>query len=222
EVLTFTYSLATGALRPPSRTVTPTAPYCPLTWTAVRSGNWFTITPTSGRTPTDSIRIQPLTTTLSGYAVGRYTGTITVTVTNPPGTINGTQRMTVTVDVGRPRLGDLPPVLTFTYFVSDSMLLPSAHTLDLRNVGSEDPLAWTAVRSGAWFTFAPASGTTPQTLWITPTGLPITMPVTLTGRLTVTVVSPTGTISPVQSTSLALRVVSGASWRAFLPCVLRH
>jgi hypothetical protein len=222
EVLTFTYSLATGALRPPSRTVTPTALYCPLTWTAVRSGNWLTITPTSGRTPTDSIRIQPLTTTLSGYAVGRYTGTITVTVTDPPGTVNGIQRVTVTVDVGQPRLGDLPSVLTFTYFISDGMLLPPAHTLDLRNVGSDDVLAWTAVRSGTWFTFTPVSGMTPQTLWITPTGLSIITPVTLTGRLTVTVVSPTGTLSPVQSTSLALRVVSGASWRAYLPCVLRH
>lgn len=221
SVLTFTYSLATGVLRPPSRTVTPTALHCPLTWTAARSGNWFTITPTSGQASTNSIRIQPLTTTLSGYTIGRYTGTITVTVTDPPGTINGIQQMTVTVDVGWPRLADLPPVLTFTYFVSDSTLFPAAHPLDLRNVGSEDPLAWTALRSGTWFTFTPASGTAPQTLWITPTVLPTT-PVTLTGRLTVTVISPTGTLSPVQSTALALRVVSGASWRAYLPCVLRH
>lgn len=221
EVLTFTYSLAMGALRPPSRTVTPTALSCPPTWTAVRSGDWFTITPTSGRSPTDSIRIQPLTTTLSGYAVGRYTGIITVTVTDPPEMANGIQRVTATVDVGWPRLGDLPSVLTFTYFISDGMLLPSAHTLDLRNVGSEDVLAWTAVRSGTWFTFAPVSGMTPQTLWITPTEIPNT-PVTWTGRLTVSVISPTGTISPVQSTSLVLRVISEASWRAYLPCVLRH
>lgn len=221
EVLTFTYSLATGALRPPSRTVTPTAPYCPLTWTAVRSGNWFTVTPASGRAPTDSLRVQPLTATLSGYAVGRYTGTITVTVTDPPGTANSPQRITVTVDVGRPRLGDIPPALTFTYFISDGMLLPPAQMLDLRNVGSDDPLAWTTLRSGTWFTFSPPSGTTPQTLWITPTALPIT-PVTLTGRLTVAVVSPTGTLSPVQSTSLALQVVGGNSWRVYLPCVLRQ
>lgn len=221
EVLTFTYSLATGVSRPSSRTVTPTALYCPLNWTATWNGDWFTITPTSGRTPTDSLRIQPLPTTLSGYVVGRYTGTITVTVTDPPGTINGVQRMTVTVDVGRPRLADIPSALTFTYFISDSTLLPAAHPLALQNVGSEDPLAWTAVGSGTWFTFAPVSGTTPQTLWITPTTLPNT-PLTLTGRLTVTVVSPTGTLSPVQSTALALRVVSEASWRAYLPCVMRH
>ncbi len=221
SVLTFTYNLATGALRPPGRTITPTALYCPLNWTVARDGNWFTVTPTSGRTPTDSLQVQPLTTTLSGYAVGRYTGTITVTVTDPPGTINSPQRITVTVDVGRPRLADLPPVLTFTYFVSDSTLIPSVHLLDLRNVGSEDPLSWTALRSGTWFTFAPASGTTPQTLWITPTVFPDT-PVTLTGRLTVTVISPTGTLSPVQSTALTLRVVPQASWFAYLPCVMRH
>ncbi len=218
---TFTYSLATGALRPPGRTVTPTALYCPLNWTAVRSGDWFTITPASGRPPTDSIRIQPLTATLSGYAVGRYTGLITVTVTDPPGAVNGTQRMTVTVDVGRPRLADIPPALTFTYFISDGTLLPPAHMMDLRNIGSDDPLAWTTLRSGTWFTFSPLSGMTPQTLWITPTGLP-TAPVTLTGRLTITVVSPTGPLSPVQSTALALRVVAGASWHTYLPCVLRH
>lgn len=221
EVLTFTYSLATSVLRPPGRTVTPTALYCPLTWTAVRSGDWFTITPTSGRTPTDSLRVQPLTATLSGYAVGRYMGTVTVTVTDPPGTANSPQRLTVTVDVVRPHLGNLPPALTFTYFLSDGMLIPAAHVLDLRNVGSEDSLEWTAVRSGTWFTFAPASGTTPQTLWVTPTVFPTT-PVTLTGRVTVTVLSPTGVLSPVQSTSLALRVVGETSWRVYLPCVLRQ
>lgn len=221
EVLTFTYNLATGALRPPSRTVTPTAPYCPLTWTAVRSGDWFTTTPTTGRTPTDSLRIQPLTTVLSGYTVGRYTGTVTVTVTDPPGTTNSPQRITVTVDIVRPRLGNLPPALTFTYFLSDSALIPPAYTLDLRNIGSEDPLEWTAAGNGAWFTFTPSSGTTPQTLWVTPTALP-TIPVTLTGRLTVTIISPSGTLNPVQSTSLALEVVERASWRVYLSCVLRQ
>ncbi len=222
EVLTFTYSLATDVLRPPGRTVTPTALYCPLTWTAVRSGDWFTITPTSGRTPTDGIRVQPLTTVLSGYAARRYTGTVTVTVTDPPGTVNGVQRVTVTVDVGWPRLGGLPPVLTFTYFISGQYADPlRPRRSACCNVGSDDPLAWTALRSGTWFTFAPASGTTPQTLWLTPTLLP-TAPVTLTGRLTVTVVSPTGTLSPTQPILLTLRAVSQASWHAYLPCVFRH
>jgi hypothetical protein len=222
EVLTFTYSLATGLVRPPTRTLTPTASYCPLTWTAVRSGEWFTITPTSGRTPTDSIWIQPLTSTLSGYPVGRYTGTLTVTVTDPPGTANGVQRVTVTVDVVQPRLGNLPPALTFTYFISDDNLIPPTHARDLHNIGSEDVLTWIAAQSGTWFTFAPSSGTTPRTLWITPTGFLTTAPTTYTGRLTITVVSPTGVLSPVQSVALTLRAIGESSWRVYLPCVLRH
>ncbi|MCS7282521.1 MAG: hypothetical protein NZ769_04060 [Anaerolineae bacterium] len=221
DVITFTYSLATGVLRPSARTVTPTVLNCSLTWTAIRSGNWFTVTPTSGRTSIDSLRIQPFTTTLSSYAVGRYTGTVTLTLTDSSGIIYGIQRMTVTVDVGRPRLADLPSALTFTYFLSDSALIPAAHVLVLRNTGSEDPLAWTALRSGTWFTFAPISGTTPQTLWITPTVLPTT-PVTLMGRLTVTVVSPTGTLSPTQSISLTFGVIPETSWRVYLPCVFRY
>jgi hypothetical protein len=222
EVLTFTYSLATGAVRPPTRTLTPTGLYCPLTWTVTRSGDWFTVSPTSGRTPTGTLTVQPLSTTLAGYAIGRYTGTITVTVTDPPGTANGVQRVWVTVDVGRPRLGNLPPALTFTYFISDHTLIPQAQRLDLRNVGSEDGLNWTAVRSGTWFTFSPPSGATPQTLWITPTGFLTTTPATYTGRLTVTVVSPTGVLSPAQSVALTLQVTGGASWRAYLPCVFRQ
>ncbi len=221
-VLTFTYNRVTAQIQPATHVITPTGIYCPLTWSAIRSGDWFTITPTSGRTPTDTITIRPFTTTLATYSPGRYTGTLTVTVTSPPGTVNGIQQISVVADVVEPRLGDLPAVLTFTYYISETYLLPPAHSLEVRNVGSGDPLAWTLAKSGNWFTASPLSGTTPQTIWITPTAFITTTPGEYTGRITVTVTSPPGTVNRVQSTALALQVVDDRLWHAYLPCVLRQ
>ncbi len=220
--LSFTYNRVTARIQPVTHIITPTGLYCPLTWSAVRSGDWFTITPTSGRAPTDTITIRPITSTLATYSLGRYTGTVTVTVTSPPGTTNGVQRISVIADVVEPRLGDLPPALTFTYFISETYLLPPAHSVEVRNVGSDDSLTWTAAGSGTWFTFSPSSGTTPRTLWITPTTFITTVPGQYTGRITVTVTSPSGTVNPVQSVALTLRVVSDRPGRVYLPLVVRQ
>lgn len=220
-VLSFTYNRATARIQPSTQVVTPTGIYCSPTWSATRSDDWFTITPTGGRAPTDTLTVRPLTGTLATYSPGRYTGTITVTVTSPPGAMNGVQRISVVADVVEPRLGDLPPALTFTYFISETYLLPPAHSVEIRNVGSDDSLNWTATKSGNWFTVSPGSGGTPQTLWITPTTFITTSSGQYTGRITVTVTSPAGTVNPVQSVALTLRV-EGRSWRAYLPCVLRQ
>ncbi len=210
----------TGKLEPAARVLTPTAAYCTPTWNVTASGDWFTVSPTSGRAPTDTFTVRPITTALAAYPVGRYTGTLTVTAGS--GVLNGIQRITVTVDVVEPRLGNLPPALTFTYFISETYLLPAAHSVEVRNAGSDDVLHWTAAKSGDWFTLSPSSGTTPQTLWMTPTTFVTTTLGEYTGRITITVTSPSGTANPVQSTALALRVIGARAWGSNLPCVLRH
>ncbi len=96
---TFLYSIPEGVFVPPQQSVTPhnTTTADALAWTLTTQGNWFTVTPASGNTPGALFIITP--NTPSSPTPGVWTGAVTVTVTNPPDTLNNAQRITLTLRV---------------------------------------------------------------------------------------------------------------------------
>lgn len=221
--LAFTYNLATTQLSPTQHLLTPTnvGSDDPLTWNVTAQGDWFTVSPSDGSTPDDQITVTPVTATISGLPVGHYTGAFTVTVTDPANTANGEQRVDLGLDVVVPRLGNLPRSLRFTYFFSETMLIPPAHYVTPENVGSDDTLSWELSHSGDWFTLSTTSGQTSKPFTITPTGLTMTEAVTYTDALTVTVIAPSGTEDAVQVIDLSLEARPGEPIRVYMPLTIR-
>ena len=88
----FTYSMADSAMSVNTLTLSPTDADTgtPLTWSITSQGaSWFTVTPTAGTSPASST-ITP--THFDASHAGAYTGSVTVTVTSPGGTINDPTR----------------------------------------------------------------------------------------------------------------------------------
>jgi uncharacterized protein YkwD len=92
DALTFLYSIPQSRLTPASITLTPIDVNTndPITWTLTQVGAWFTASPAAGTSP-QSFQISP-----SGFVTGTpavYTGSITVTVTDPAETLGSPQRI---------------------------------------------------------------------------------------------------------------------------------
>ncbi len=222
--LAFTYNTATAQISPATHTLAPTnvSNNDSLTWDVTTQGDWFTVSPTSGSTSNDQITVALFTPTVAGLPVGRHTGAFTVTITDPPDTLNGVQRVDLELDVIVPRLGNAPQSLRFTYFLSETLLFPSAHHVTPENTGSDDTLTWQLAYSSDWFTVSPAYGETPAAFAITPTEFITTTPFTYTGVVTVAVIAPEGTQDPVQAINVTLRSRPGGPARLYLPLVTRH
>jgi uncharacterized protein YkwD len=106
DALTFLYSIPQSRLTPASVTLTPIDVNTndPITWTLTQAGAWFTASPMAGTSP-QSFQITP-----SGFVTGTpvvYTGTITVTVTNPIETLGSPQRIDLTLRVINTPLHDI-------------------------------------------------------------------------------------------------------------------
>lgn len=222
--LAFAYNTATTLLSPATHvlTLTNAGGGGALTWNVTTEGDWLTVSPIVGSTSDGQITVVPAASTIAGLPVGHYTGAFTVTITDPPETANGTQRVDLGLDVVTPRLGGIPQMLSFTYFFSETTFLPTAHYVTPENVGSSDALTWQLTYSGDWFTVSPTAGRTPDTFAISPTGLAITEPVTYTDLITLTVTSPQGTQDPVQIISVTLHAQLGDLAYLYLPLVMRH
>lgn len=120
-----------------------------------------------------------------------------------------------------PILGNLPHDLSYTYSIPEGELLPNAHQVTPRNVGSDDALTWTVTADGGWFAVDPLNGTTPAPLWITPTSFSTSSPVTYTGAVTVTVTDPADVEGSPHRIDLTLRVKETSLNYAYLPLALR-
>ncbi|MBN2004539.1 MAG: CAP domain-containing protein [Anaerolineae bacterium] len=206
DELTFTYDAATGQLTPPLHVVTLTNITSPaaITWTLAAQGTWFAATPASGVTP-GTFAISP--TTFITNRTATYSGVVTVTATNPDDTANPVQQIDLTLEViAKPTLGDLPDALSFTYHALQDEMAPPTHSLQLKNVITEDPIQWEVMTSGDWFTASALTGETPATLLITPTMFITDQLKTYTGAIMVTAVSPTTTVNAVQHVALSLDV----------------
>jgi hypothetical protein len=96
--LAFTYNLQTGQVLPPGYELLleNAGSDEPLTWQLAQEGSWFEASPTTGTTPA-SFRIEP--TTFDPSTTGSYTGTVTVTVVDPPETLGSPQTISLRLDV---------------------------------------------------------------------------------------------------------------------------
>ena len=193
-----------------------------LIWELETTGEWFTVTQSSGSTPEDSFTIVPVTTTLETLPAGSYSGTVTVTVTAPAETVNAKQRIDLTLSVARPTLAPLPDTLTFTYYRSDSTLIPTQQELIAQNSGSEDVLSWTVTHTGSWYTVNPLSGTTPGSFIVAPASFSTTDELTYTGALTLAVTDPPDTDKSPQQMTVMLHVTAAEMPKIFLPLILRN
>mgnify|MGYP000844951546 CR=1 FL=1 len=122
-------------------------------------------------------------------------------------------------DVLADELGGLPSAVGFLYSTVDAAVTPITATLVPANVGTGDPLTWTVVKSGSWFSVSPASGTTPTAIVVTPGSLDGLSPGTYTGAITVTVTSPPGVLETPQRIGLTLKVTANTLHHVHLPLV---
>ena len=97
----------------------------------------------------------------------------------------------------------------------------AASQLTPADLGCGTTFTWTVASSGGWFSVAPLSGTTPASLWITPTSFATDTLATYTGAVTVTVTSPPGLAGSPHRLDLTLKVID-AIQNVFLPIVLRQ
>lgn len=103
--LTFAHQTNTTT-NPPAQTVQVTSSGATLNFsaTATSSGNWLSVTPTSGTTPgTLSVSVNP-----AGLQPGSYQGSISV---SSPGALNNPQTLNVTLTVATPTLPQVSSIL---------------------------------------------------------------------------------------------------------------
>ena len=98
DTLTFMYSIPQAKLTPAIVTLAPTdlGTHDPLTWTLTQTGTWFSVVPPSGTSP------QPFQITPGGFVTDTpavYSGSIMVTVSDPPGTTASPHRIDLTLHV---------------------------------------------------------------------------------------------------------------------------
>jgi hypothetical protein len=193
-----------------------------LNWEVTQEGDWFTTVPSQGKAPDDpNLTIAPNVSELLKLDEGRYTGVLTVTITDPPDTENAVQHVDLSVTVEGPRLGDLTDAVKFVYFPESETLIPGFHSLQPQNVGTANTLTWQVDLSSDWLTVTPPTGTTPDTFSVTPDGITGQTAVTRTAVVTVTVTDPPGTFDPVQVITVNLNSQEGEPGRVYLPIVVR-
>jgi uncharacterized protein YkwD len=98
DTLTFLYSTVQSRLTPDNVTLSPIdiGTHRPLTWTLTQTGAWFNVAPAAGTSP-QAFQITP-----GGFITNTpitYTGSITVTVTDPIETLGSPQRIDLTLRV---------------------------------------------------------------------------------------------------------------------------
>jgi hypothetical protein len=123
--------------------------------------------------------------------------------------------------VSPPALGNLPEAISFTYSTSEQRLLPTARQLALENVGNNDPLTWTVTITGTWFSVSPETGTTPQSLQVTPTDFVTDTASTYTGAIGVEVIDPSGGSGSPQTIQVSLQVMDLNVKDVYLPFVTK-
>jgi uncharacterized protein (TIGR03437 family) len=159
---TVAYNYTLGGSAPPSQTVNISSTGSALNYTAVATstGNWISVSPSSGNTGSNSL----LTINADGSkltAAGTYSGVITVTAVgaaNSPQTIN----VTVTVVAG----GIAAPGTTLTFNQVVGGAAPAAQTIAV--TGSPGSLNFTVATSSpaTWLSVTPVSGATPGSVQV--------------------------------------------------------
>jgi uncharacterized protein (TIGR03437 family) len=127
-----------------------------ITWSAITSASWLSITPASGTAPsTLSVLVSP-----TGLGAGTYTGSVQISAA---GASNSPVSVTVTLTVASApaSLAVSPQALIFSYTVGSS--IPAWEGVSITNKGG-GTLTWTASATAAWVVLSPVSGTAPATV----------------------------------------------------------
>jgi uncharacterized protein (TIGR03437 family) len=177
-----------------------------ITSTTNTGGPWLAVSSLPGATP-DSFPVSAVAYNLSA---GTYTGSITITATNPAGepVANSPVTIPVTLQVSAGVLSAAPASLAFTQLVGGAA--PAAQTIAVTGAGSS-PLNFTATASNSsgvnWLTVTPAAGSTPATLTVTANGSNLSQG-TYVGTVTI---SSTGAAGSPQNIPVTLTVSSTPS-----------
>lgn len=117
-------------------------------------------------------------------------------------------------------LGNIPKQVSFFYDLQQQRLSPAQLQVTPRNLGTTQPLHWTVVPSGSWFSISPLNGATPSPFTITPEHFDTQTPAIYNGLATLTVTDPPDTAgSPIQI-PLTLHVMERL-YPVFFPLVIR-
>src|SRR5580700_5397712 len=158
QALTFNYQLL--GTQPASQQLGISSSGAALTFTAAATstGNWLSVSPTSGTTPA-SLTVSVNT---SGLAVGSYSGAVTVTdasAGNSPLVVP----VTLTI-IQSPNLVPSPTFLTFNYQQGGTP--PGSLPLVISSSRTPQSFTAAATSTGNWLSVSPTSGATPATLMV--------------------------------------------------------
>ena len=120
-----------------------------------------------------------------------------------------------------PQLGNLPDTLVFLYSIPQARLAPTNVTLTPADVNTHTSISWSLTHTGTWFTASPSAGSTPQTIQIAPGGFNTGTPGTYTGKVSVSVSAPVGTLNSPHEINLTLRVINTPLHDVYLPLIKR-
>jgi uncharacterized protein (TIGR03437 family) len=243
-----TFGGQVGGANPASQSiqVASTAGSLSFTASATSTGNWLSVSPTSGTTnPAATLTVSVNT---AGMLAGTYNGTITIAA---PGASNPSVSVPVTLTLGSNALTVGPTTMSFAYQIAGTA--PAAQTLTVGSTSTA--LSFTAASGASWLSVTPTSGTTLTTLsvsvltagltpgtytsavTITATGAansPLKVPVTFTVTAQPAIVAAPGTLAfsyqtggtaPVSqnlaisssNTPFSFTAAAGASWLSVLP-----
>lgn len=163
---------------------------------------------------------QPFQASISWDLVGPIGDhTVWAELKNGSETYSTSDTIYLSVNAAMPTLGNLPSASVFLYSLADQQLYPPNLLLAPQNTGTSDPLTWAVTPDGTWFDATPLTGSTPETILVTPTTFPTDTVGTYTGSLTITVTDPPGTLNTPQVVNLTLNVVAGPIEFVFLPVI---
>jgi len=95
-------------------------------------------------------------------------------------------------------------------------------TLIPLDVNTHDPITWTLIQTGPWFTAAPSAGTAPQSFQIIPGSFVTGTPAVYPGSITITVTDPLDALGSPFKIDLTLRVIDTPLQDVYLPLVNRQ
>ncbi len=150
-----TFGGQVGGTNPASQTISVASTGGSLSFTAAATstGNWLSVSPTSGTTNATLT----VSANIAGLAAGTYNGSVVISA---PGASNPSVTVLVSLTLGSNALSVGPTALSFSYAIAGTA--PVAQTL---TVGSTNTaLSFTAAAGASWLSVTPTSGTTLATL----------------------------------------------------------
>lgn len=114
-------------------------------------------------------------------------------------------------------LGDIPENLNFIYSIPDERLYPPFQDITPTNMGNGDPLTWQVTKEGSFFTVNPSSGTSPDSIRITPNSFSTTKSDTHNGQITITVSQPSNVEGSPHTSQITLIVSNDKLYQVFMP-----